>query len=202
MDIRTDSIHDILRHYGIIPGAGQEYINGVIAHKLKFTTPAETRKKEQDEKQRTAELRLYNAKAEKLASDITKLSDDISKHYATTFFEISRKQSAADNALTQFNTAKKSGNMNKIAALESKAKAIVNDVNRDITEWINTKDSLIQKVLIYDSRVTNLINDRPNNNYTETLYTSQAVEGLQNARNTLLYDRDLLKDTNIYKINM
>ena len=173
-----------------------------ISHALRFTTPAETRKKEQEEKQRMAELRLYNAKAEKLTSDLTKLSDDISKHHNRIFFEISRKQSAADNALTQLNTAKKSGNVNKIAALESKARTIVNDVNRDITEWNNIKDSLIQKVLIYDSRVTNLINDRPNNNYSETLYTSQAVNGLQNARNALIYDRDLLKDTAIYKITM
>ena len=173
-----------------------------ISHALRFTTPAETRKKEQEEKQRMAELRLYNAKAEKLTSDIAKLSDDISKHYASIFFEISKKQSVADNALRQLNAAKKSGNVNKIAALESKARTIVNDVNRDIIEWNNAKDSLIQKVLIYDSRVTNLINDRPNNNYTETLYTSQAVEGLQNARNTLLYDRNTLKDTYIYKITM
>ena len=92
--------------------------------------------------------------------------------------------------------------MNKIAALESKARTIVNDVNRDITEWNNTKDSLIQKVLIYDSRVTNLINDRPNNNRTEELYTSQAVEDLMYARNILLYARNTLKDTNIYKITM
>ena len=173
-----------------------------ISHALRFTTPAETRKKEQEEKQRMAELRLYNAKAEKLASDLVKLTDDISKHYASIFFEISKKQSVADNALSQLNAAKKSGNVNKIAALESKARTIVNDVNRDITEWNNTKDSLIQKVLIYDSRVTNLINDRPNNNYSETLYTSQAVKGLQNARNKLLYDRNTLKDTNIYKITM
>lgn len=173
-----------------------------ISHALRFTTPAETRKKEQEEKQRMAELRLYNAKAEKLTSDLAKLSDDISKHYASIFFEISRKQSVADNALTQLNAAKKSGNVNKIAALESKARTIVNDVNRDITEWNNTKDSLIQKVLIYDSRVTNLINDRPNNNYSETLYTSQAVNGLQNARNKLFYDRNTLKDTVIYKITM
>ena len=173
-----------------------------ISHALRFTTPAETRKKEQEEKQRMAELRLYNAKAEKLTSDLMKLRDNISKHYASIFFEISKKQSAADNALTQLNAAKKSGNVNKIAALESKARTIINDVNRGITEWNNAKDSLIQKVLIYDSRVTNLINERPNNNYTETLYTSQAVEGLQNARNTLLYDRDILKDTVIYKITM
>ena len=173
-----------------------------ISHALRFTTPAETRKKEQEEKQRMAELRLYNAKAEKLASDLAKLSDDISKHHNRIFFEISRKQSAADNALTQLNAAKKSGNVNKIAALESKARTIINDVNRDITEWNNTKDSLIQKVLIYDSRVTNLINDRPNNNYSETLYTSQAVESLQNALNKLFYDRDLLKDTVIYKITI
>ena len=173
-----------------------------ISHALRFTTPAETRKKEQEEKQRMAELRLYNVKAEKLTSDLAKLGDDISKHHMNIFFEISRKQSAADNALTQLNAAKKSGNANKIAALESKARTIVNDVNRDITEWNNAKDSLIQKVLIYDSRVTNLINERPNNNYTETLYTSQAVEGLQNARNKLFYDRDLLKDTVIYKITM
>ena len=183
-------------------GSSRAYMGDTISHALRFTTPAETRKKEQEEKQRMAELRLYNAKAEKLASDITKLDDDISKHHMNIFFEISRKQSAADNALTQLNAAKKSGNVNKIAALESKARTIVNDVNRDIAEWNNAKDSLIQKVLIYDSRVTNLINDRPNNNYTETLYTSQAVEGLQNARNKLFYDRDLLKDTNIYKITM
>ena len=149
-----------------------------------------------------AELRLYNSKAEKLTSDITKLGDDISKHHMNIFFEISRKQSAADNALTQLNAAKKSGNANKIAALESKARTIVNDVNRDITEWYRTKDSLIKRVPIYDSRVTNLINDRPDNNQTETLYTSQAVEDLQYARNVLFANRDLLKDTNINKITM
>ena len=176
-----------------------------ISHALRFTTPAEARKKEQEEqeeKQRMAELRLYNAKAEKLTSDLAKLRDDILEHYETAFFKLSRMQSVADNALSQLNAAKKSGNVNKIAALESKARTIVNDVNRGITEWDNVKDSLIQKVLIYDSRVTNLINDRPNNNYTETLYTSQAVEGLQDARNILLYDRDVLKGTNIYKITM
>ena len=43
---------------------------------------------------------------------------------------------------------------------------------------------------------------RPDEDYTETLYTSQAVEALQNALNKLMYDRDLLKDTNIYKITM
>ena len=173
-----------------------------ISHALRFTTPAETRKKEQEEKQRMAELRLYNAKAEKLTSDLAKLRDDILEHYETAFFKLSRMQSVADNALSQLNAAKKSGNVNKIAALESKARTTVNDVNRGITEWNNVKDSLIQKVLIYGSRVTNLINDRPNNNYSETLYTSQAVEGLQNARNILLYDRDVLKGTNIYKITM
>ena len=173
-----------------------------ISHALRFTTPAETRKKEQEEKQRMAELRLYNSKAEKLASDLAKLRDNILEHYETAFFKLTSKQSVADNALSQLNAAKKSGNVNKIAALESKARTIVNDVNRGITEWNNTKDDLIQKVLIYDSRVTNLINDRPNNNSTETLYTSQAVEGLQNARNILLYARNTLKDTNINKITM
>ena len=173
-----------------------------ICHALRFTTPAETRKKEQEEKQRTAELRLYNAKAEKLTSDLAKLRDNILEHYETSFFKLTSKQSAADNALAQLETAKKSGNVNKIAALESKARTIVNDVNRDITKWNNTKDSLIQKVLIYDSRVTNLINDRPNNNRTEELYTSQAVEDLTYARNILLYARNTLKDTNIYKITM
>ena len=173
-----------------------------ISHALQFTTPAETRRKEQEEKQRTAELRLYNAKAEKLASDLAKLRDNILEHYETSFFKLTSKQSAADKALAQLETAKKSGNVNKIAALESKAKTIVNDVNRDIAEWNNTKDSLIQKVLIYDSRVTNLINDRPNNNRTEELYTSQAVEDLMYARNILLYARNTLKDTYIYKITM
>lgn len=38
--------------------------------------------------------------------------------------------------------------------------------------------------------------------YTETLYTSQAVEALQNALNTLVYDRDLLEGTKLYKITM
>ena len=173
-----------------------------ISHALRFITPAETRKKEQDEKQRMAELRLYNAKAEKLTSDLAKLRDNILEHYETSFFKLTRKQSAADKALAQLETAKKSGNVNKIAALESTARTIVNDVNRDVAEWNNTKDSLIQKVLIYDSRVTNLINDRPNNNRTEELYTSQAVEDLINARNILLYARNTLKDTNIYKITM
>ena len=126
-----------------------------ISHALRFITPAETRKKEQDEKQRMAELRLYNAKAEKLTSDLAKLRDNILEHYETSFFKLTRKQSAADKALAQLETAKKSGNVNKIAALESTARTIVNDVNRDVAEWNNTKDSLIQKVLIYDSRVTN-----------------------------------------------
>lgn len=91
MDIRTDSVNDILCHYGITPGTGRDYINGIITHGL-FGTPTEREKAEMEEKQRMAELRLYN--------------------------------------------------------------------------------------------------------------TSQAVEGLQNARNKLFYDRDLLKDTVIYKITM
>ena len=201
MDIKTDSVNDILCHYGIAPGTGREYINGIISHGL-FGIPTEREKAEMEEKQRTAELRLYNSKAEKLASDLAKLRDNILEHYETSFFKLTSKQSAADKALAQLETAKKSGNVNKIAALESKARTIVNDVNRDITKWNNTKDSLIQKVLIYDSRVTNLINDRPNNNRTEELYTSQAVENLMYARNILLYARNTLKDTNIYKITM
>lgn len=107
MDLRTDSVNDVLKHYGILPGTGKTYIAGMLAHKLQFTTPAETRKKEQYEKQRQAELRLYNAKAEKLTSDIKKCSDDISKHYMSSFMEISRQQTAADNALTKLNEAKK-----------------------------------------------------------------------------------------------
>lgn len=152
MDIRTDSVNDILCHYGITPGTGRDYINGIITHGL-FGTPTEREKAEMEEKQRMAELRLYNSNAEKLTSDITKLDDDITKHHMNIFFEISRKQSAADNALTQLNAAKKSGNANKIAALESKARTIVNDVNRDITEWNNAKDSLIQEVNKSDERL-------------------------------------------------
>ena len=201
MDIRTDSVNDVLCHYGITPGTGRDYINGIIAHGL-FGIPTEREKAEMEEKQRMAELRLYNSKAEKLTSDVKKLTDDILTHYSTEFFKLTNKQSAADKALAQLYDAQKSGNVNKITALESKAKTIVNDVNRDITEWNNTKDRLIQKVLIYDSRVTNLINDRPNNNRTEELYTSQAVEDLMYARNILLYARNTLKDTYIYKITM
>ena len=201
MDIRTDSVNDVLCHYGITPGTGRDYINGIIAHGL-FGIPTEREKAEMEEKQRMAELRLYNSKAEKLTSDVKKLTDDILTHYSTEFFELTNKQSAADKALAQLYAAQKSGNVNKITALESKAKTIVNDVNRDITEWYRTKDSLIKRVPIYDSRVTNLINDRPDNNQTETLYTSQAVEDLQYARNVLFANRDLLKDTNINKITM
>ena len=201
MDIRTDSVNDVLCHYGITPGTGRDYINGIIAHGL-FGIPTEREKAEMEEKQRMAELRLYNSKAEKLTSDVKKLTDDILTHYSTEFFELTNKQSAADKALAQLYAAQKSGNVNKITALESKAKTIVNDVNRDITEWYRTKDSLIKRVPIYDSRVTNLINDRPDNNQTETLYTSQAVEDLQYARNVLFANRDLLKDTNINKITV
>ena len=201
MDIRTDSVNDVLCHYGITPGTGRDYINGIIAHGL-FGIPTEREKAEMEEKQRMAELRLYNSKAEKLTSDVKKLTDDILTHYSTEFFKLTNKQSAADKALDQLYAAQKSGNVNKITALESKAKTIVNDVNRDITEWYRTKDSLIKRVPIYDSRVTNLINDRPDNNQTETLYTSQAVEDLQYARNVLFANRDLLKDTNINKITM
>ena len=61
--------------------------------------------KEQYEKQRNAELRLYNAQAEKLTSDIKKCSDDISKHYMSSVMEISRQQTAADNALLKLNEA-------------------------------------------------------------------------------------------------
>ena len=201
MDIRTDSVDDILCHYGITPGTGREYINGIIAHGL-FGTPTEREKAEMEEKQRMAELRLYNSKAEKLTSDVKKLTDDILTHYSTAFFKLANKQSAADKALAQLYAAQKSGNVNKITALESKAKTIVNDVNRDITEWYRTKDSLIKQVPIYDSRVTNLINDRPDNNQTETLYTSRSVEDLQYARNVLFANHDLLKDTNINKITI
>ena len=201
MDIRTDSVNDILCHYGITPGTGRKYINGIIAHGL-FGIPTEREKAEMEEKQRMAELRLYNSKAEKLTSDVTKLTDDILTHYSTAFFKLTNKQSAADKALAQLYAAQKSGDVNKITALESKAKTIVNDVNRDITEWYRTKDSLIKQVPIYDSRVTNLINDRHDNNQTETLYTSRAVEDLQYARNVLFANRDLLKDTNINKITM
>lgn len=201
MDIRTDSVNDVLCHYGITPGAGRDYINGIITHGL-FGTPTEREKAEMEEKQRMAELRLYNSKAEKLTSDVKKLTDDILTHYSTAFFKLTNKQSAVDKALAQLYAAQKSGNVNKITALESKAKTIVNDVNRDITEWYRTKDSLIKQVPIYDSRVTNLINDRPDNNQTETLYTSRAAEDLQYARNVLFANRDLLKDTNINKITM
>lgn len=202
MDLRTDSVNDVLKHYGIPPGTGKTYIAGVLAHKLQFTTPAETRKKEQYEKQRKAELQLYNAKAEKLTSDIKKCSDDISKHYMSSFMEISRQQTAADNALSKLNEARKTRDIHKISALESAAKTQVNNVNSAIDRWNSKKDNLMKQVTIYDSRVTNLVNQRPDEDYTETLYTSQAVEALQNALNTLVYDRDLLEGTKLYKITM
>ena len=202
MDLRTDSVNDVLKHYGIPPGTGKTYIAGVLAHKLQFTTPTETRKKEQYEKQRKAELQLYNAKAEKLTSDIKKCSDDISKHYMSSFMEISRQQTAVDNALSKLNEARKTRDIHKISALESAAKTQVNNVNSAIDRWNSKKDNLMKQVTIYDSSVTNLVNQRPNEDYTETLYTSQAVEALQNALNTLVYDRDLLEGTKLYKITM
>lgn len=202
MDLRTDSVNDVLKHYGILPGTGKTYIAGTLAHKLRFTTPAETRKKEQYEKQREADLRLYNAQAEKLTSDIKKCSDDISKHYMSIFMEISRQQTAADNALSKLNDARKTKDIRKISALESAAKTMVSNVNSAIDRWDATKDNLMKQVTIYDSKVTNLVNQRPNQDYTETLYTSQVVEALQNALNTLVYDRDLLEGTKLYKISM
>ena len=202
MNLRTDSVNDVLKHYGITPGTGKTYIAGMLAHKLRFTTPAETRKKEQYEKQRTAELRLYNAQAEKLTSDIKKCSDDISKHYMSSFMEISRQQTAADNALSKLNEARKSRDIRKISALESAAKTQVNNVNSAIDKWNSKKDNLMKQVTVYDSRVTNLVNQRPDEDYTETLYTSQAVEALQNALNTLVYDRGILESTKLYKITM
>ena len=202
MDLRTDSVNDVLKHYGILPGTGKTYIAGTLAHKLRFTTPAETRKKEQYEKQREADLRLYNAQAEKLTSDIKKCSDDISKHYMSSFMEISRQQTAADNALSKLNEARKTRDIRKISALESAAKTMVSNVNSAIDRWDATKDNLMKQVTIYDSQVTNLVNQRPNEDYTETLYTSQAVEALQNALNTLVYDRGILESTKLYKITM
>ena len=173
-----------------------------ISHALRFTTPAETRKKEQYEKQRRAELRLYNAQAEKLTSDIKKCSDDISKHYMSSVMEISHQQTAADNALLKLNEARKTKDIRKISALESATKTLVNNVNSAIDRWNSKKDNLMKQVTVYDSRVTNLVNQRPDEDYTETLYTSQAVEALQNALNTLMYDRDILENTNLYKITM
>ena len=202
MDLRTDSVNDVLKHYGILPGTGKTYIAGMLAHKLQFTTPAETRKKEQYEKQRQAELRLYNAQAEKLTSDIKKCSDDISKHYMSAFTEISRQQTAADNALSKLNEARKTRDIRKISALESAAKTQVNNVNSAIDKWNSKKDNLMKQVTVYDSRVTNLVNQRPDEDYTETLYTSQAVEALQNALNKLVYDRGILESTKLYKITM
>lgn len=202
MDLRTDSVNDVLKHYGIPPGTGRTYIAGMLAHKLQFTTPAETRKKEQYEKQRQAELRLYNAKAEKLTSDIKKCSDDISKHYMSSLMEISRQQTAADNALSKLNEARKTKDIRKISALESATKTLVNNVNSAIDRWNSKKDNLIKQVTVYDSQVTNLVNQRPDEDYTETLYTSQAVKALQNALNTLVYDRDILESTKLYKITM
>ena len=202
MDLRSDSVNDVLKHYGISPGTGRTYIAGMLAHKLQFTTPAETQKKEQYEKQRRAELRLYNVKAEKLTSDIKKCSDDIPKHYVSSFMEISRQQTAADNALSKLNEARKTRDIRKISALESAAKTQVNNVNSPIDRWNSKKDNLMKQVTVYDSRVTNLVNQRPDEDYTETLYTSQAVEALQNALNELVYDRDLLEGTKLYKITM
>lgn len=202
MDLRTDSVNDVLKHYGISPGTGKTYIAGMLAHKLQFTTPAETRKKEQYEKQRQAELRLYNAKAEKLTSDIKKCSDDISIHNLSYFGEISRQWTAADNALSKLNDARKTKDIRKISALESATKTLVNNVNSSIDRWNSKKDNLMKQVTIYDSRVTNLVNQRPNEDYTETLYTSQAVEELQNALNILVYERDLLEGTKLHKITM
>ena len=202
MDLRTDSVNDVLKHYGILPGTGKTYIAGMLAHKLQFTTPAETRKKEQYEKQRQAELRLYNSQVEKLTSDIKKCSDNISKHYMSYFMEIAKQQTAADTALSKLNEARKTRDTRKISALESAAKTQVNNVNSAIDKWDSIKDNLIKQVTVYSSRVTNLVNQRPNEDYTETLYTSQAVEALQNALNKLVYDRDILESTKLYKITM
>lgn len=173
-----------------------------ISHALRFTTPAETRKKEQEEKQRMAELRLYNSKAKKLTSDIKKCADDISIHNLRSFTEISRQQTAADNALSKLNDARKSKDIRKISALESATKTLVNNVNSSIDRWNSTKDNLMKQATVYDNKAANFLNQRPNENYTETLYTSQAVDELQYALNILVHERDLLEGTKLYKITM
>lgn len=173
-----------------------------VAHKLQFTTPAETRKKEQYEKQRQAELRLYNSQAKKLTSDIKECANDISIHNLRSFTEISRQQTAADNALSKLNAARKTKDIRKISALESATKTLVNNVNSSIDRWNSTKDNLIKQATVYDNKAANLLNQRPNENYTETLYTSQAVEELQYALNIMVHERDLLEGTKLYKITM
>ena len=82
MDIRTDSVNDILCHYGISPGAGREYINGIISHGL-FGIPTGKEKAEMEAKQRNADIRLLNAykeKKEKLELDLYKMELKLKEH--------------------------------------------------------------------------------------------------------------------------
>ena len=70
MDIRTDSVHDILRHYGIMPGASHEYIIDVMTHSgLRNPTKREAElietdkniKRREERKNVEAYLKEYNS---------------------------------------------------------------------------------------------------------------------------------------------
>lgn len=178
-------------------GSSRAYIAHYGVKGMKWD-PSKLFGKNQDDKQKLADIRLYNANVEKLTSDTTKLHNDITKLNTSVFQELSKQQSSADAALRQLEDAKKSGDSNRIAALETKAETLINNLNTNIDKWYKTRDALEKQVNIYDSRITNMLNDQPDGNNAETL---KVIRDLQNEFNGMAYDMDSLKKTKIYKMD-
>ena len=79
MNIKTDSVNDILCHYGITPGTAREYINGIIAHSYRSEREALI-------KQRNAYDQLSKAlveKADKLLDELESADKSLAEIIAT-----------------------------------------------------------------------------------------------------------------------
>ena len=152
MDIRTDSVDDVLCHYGITPGAGREYINGIITHGL-FGIPTEREKAEMEEKQRIADARLQRAQKIKKQFD----------HYITEYESFLPRLRDLENQIwTTANDIGKSkypneADYNELSGLHNRCNSIYKSINqRFITEseeWgqLNNSRPILDRVKEFHS---------------------------------------------------
>ena len=143
MDIRTDSVHDILRHYGIMPGASHEYITDVMTHSgLRNPTKREAElietdkniKRREERKNVEAYLKEYNS----YVDDMVQLN----RLYRAS----ESKYKAARNAEKAMNEASSGrGGNARVQALESAFKSLKSESVRSADEYAKKYKEFKQK---------------------------------------------------------
>ena len=142
MDIRTDSVNDILCHYGIIPGTGREYINGIIAHGTGGFTQREEELYETERnierREQRKNVKAYIKKYQNYVDDVWILNKSY-KAYESIY-------NATSDAQKEVQKAENSrGGSTKLQALESKFKSLKSDCIRSKNEYAEKYKAFKQK---------------------------------------------------------